>query len=455
VIKNMRMKPIHLIPLSFLAVILIGAVLLTLPFSSAKGEWTDFITALFTSTTSVCVTGLVVVDTFAHWSFFGQLIIVLLIQIGGLGVVTVAAIVMHVAKKKFTLGHRVLLEDSLNLDRKREVSSFIIRIVAGVFAVEEIGAVIYAIEFIPRLGFFKGLWAAIFQSVSAFCNAGMDVVGPNSMIDFNDSPVLMIVTMVLIIVGGIGFVVWYDIIDGIREGIKKRFSIRTIIRRLSEHSKLVVLLTIGLILIGALLFFIVEYDNPNTLGEMGVGDKILNSFFQSVTLRTAGFVSVPQDGLTDISCIVGCVLMFIGGSPVGTAGGVKTVTAFLFFLNAYSYVVGKPENVIFKKRVSEEGMRKAAAIVFVNMTIALVMTLLVLLSGEIPLTDAMYEVFSAIGTVGVSRGLTPNLNDFARIVIILTMYLGRVGPISMAIFFSKGNDTTNRIRHGEGNFYVG
>ena len=453
-IKNNKMKPIHLIPLSFLAVIIIGAVLLTMPFSSANGEWTDFVTALFTSTTSVCVTGLVVVDTFAHWSFFGQLIIVLLIQIGGLGVVTVGAIVMHLAKKKFTLGHRVLLEDSLNLDRRREVGSFIVRVVAGVFAVEEIGALIYAIEFIPRLGFFKGIWAAIFQSVSAFCNAGMDVVGPNSMIDFNDSPILMIVTMVLIVVGGIGFVVWYDIIDGIREGIKKRFSVKTIVRRFSEHSKLVVLLTLSLILIGAAIFFFVEYDNPNTLGEMDLGDKILNSFFQSVTLRT-GFVSVPQDGLTDISCVVGCILMFIGGSPVGTAGGVKTVTAFLFFLNAYSYVVGKPENVIFKKRVSEEGMRKASAIVFVNMSIALVMTLLVLLSGEIPLTDALYEVFSAIGTVGVSRGLTPNLNVFARLVIILTMYLGRVGPISMAIFFSKGNDTSNKIRHGEGNFYVG
>ena len=454
-IKNNRMKPIHLIPLSFMAVIIIGAVLLMMPFSSATGEWTDLVTALFTSTTSVCVTGLVVVDTFSYWSFFGQLIIVALIQIGGLGVVTVGAIVMHVAKKKFTLGHRVLLEDSLNLDRRREVGSFIVRVVAGVFAVEEIGALIYAIEFIPRLGFFKGIWAAIFQSVSAFCNAGMDVVGPNSMIDFNDSPILMIVTMVLIVVGGIGFVVWYDIIDGIREGIKKRFSVKTIVRRFSEHSKLVVLLTLSLILIGAAIFFFVEYDNPNTLGEMDFEDKILNSFFQSVTLRTAGFVSVPQDGLTDVSCVVGCILMFIGGSPVGTAGGVKTVTAFLFFLNAYSYVVGKPENVILKKRVSEEGMRKASAIVFVNMSIALVMTLLVLLSGEIPLTDALYEVFSAIGTVGVSRGLTPNLNVFARLVIILTMFLGRVGPISMAIFFSKGNDTSNRIRHGEGNFYVG
>lgn len=454
-IKNNRMKPIHLIPLSFMAVIIIGAVLLMMPFSSANGEWTDLVTALFTSTTSVCVTGLVVVDTFSYWSFFGQLIIVALIQIGGLGVVTVGAIVMHVAKKKFTLGHRVLLEDSLNLDRRREVGSFIVRVVAGVFAVEEIGAFIYAIEFIPRLGFFKGIWAAIFQSVSAFCNAGMDVVGPNSMIDFNDSPILMIVTMVLIVVGGIGFVVWYDIIDGIRGGIKKRFSVKTIVRRFSEHSKLVVLLTLSLILIGAAIFFFVEYDNPNTLGEMDFGDKILNSFFQSVTLRTAGFVSVPQDGLTDVSCVVGCILMFIGGSPVGTAGGVKTVTAFLFFLNAYSYVVGKPENVVLKKRVSEEGMRKASAIVFVNMSIALVMTLLVLLSGEIPLTDALYEVFSAIGTVGVSRGLTPNLNVFARLVIILTMFLGRVGPISMAIFFSKGNDTSNRIRHGEGNFYVG
>lgn len=453
--KKRRMKSVHYIPLSFLALILVGAFLLTLPISTASGEGTDFITALFTSTTSVCVTGLVVVDTFSYWSLFGQLVIVLLIQIGGLGVVTVGGLLMMARKMKFSLGDRVLLEDSLNVDRKREVKSFLFRVIKGVGLVEGIGAALYSIEFVPMLGTEKGVWASVFHSVSAFCNAGMDIVGPNSMIDFNKSPLLMIVTMALIILGGIGFVVWVDITDSIREGIKKHFSIPTIYRRISEHSKLVVLLTLGLILVGAVIVYLAEYDNPATLGTMDVGDKIMNSLFQSVTWRTAGFASVPQDSLTDVTVVSGCILMFIGGSPVGTAGGVKTVTAFLFFMNAVSYITGRSEAVVFHHRITRERMRKASAIVFVSMVIALIMTLLLLSRGGMDLSAALYEVFSAIGTVGVSKGLTPNLDDIGRIIIIITMYLGRIGPISMAFFFSKERNTSNKIKHSEGNFYVG
>lgn len=453
--KNQRIKPIHFIPISFMVVIIVGAILLTLPFSSATFEETDFVTALFTSTTSVCVTGLVVVDTFAHWSFIGQIIIMLLIQIGGLGVVTVGAIVMYFAKMKFSLGNMIILEDSLNVDRKREVGTFIFRVVRGVFIVEGIGALIYCIELIPRLGFFEGLWASVFQSVSAFCNAGMDVIGPNSMIDFNSSPLLMIVTMVLIVLGGIGFVVWIDVLDAVKEGIQKRFTIRNIIRRLSEHTKLVVVLTLALIVGGAICFFIAEYNNSGTMGNMDLGTKILNSFFQSITLRTAGFVSVPQDKLTEASCLIGCILMFIGGSPVGTAGGVKTVTAFLVVMNAICYITRRNESVIYKRKVTSDRMRKAAAIVLVNISIAMVMTILLLTTGDISLTDASYEVFSAVGTVGVSRGLTPNLSVVGRLIIILSMFLGRIGPISMAIFFTSGNDESSKISHGEGNFYVG
>ena len=453
--KKFRMKSVHLIPLSFLAVILIGAVLLTLPISTSSGEGTDFVTALFTSTTSVCVTGLVVEDTFSYWSFFGQLVIVLLIQIGGLGVVTVGGLLMMARKMKFSLGDRALLEDSLNVDRKREVKTFLFHVIRGVLWVEGIGAALYAIEFIPLLGFFEGIWASIFQSVSAFCNAGMDVVGPNSMIDFNTSPLLMILTMVLIVVGGIGFVVWIDVADAIRCGIKRNYSFRVLLSRISEHSKLVILLTLGLIVIGAVIVFGAEFDNPATMGDMALGDKILNSFFQSVTWRTAGFASVSQQDLTELTCFVGCIFMFIGGSPIGTAGGVKTVTAFLFFMNAASYVTGKHETVIFSRRVSEERMRKASAIVFVSMVIALLMTVLLMSRGGIDLTAGLYEVFSAIGTVGVSRGLTPNLDVLGRLIIILSMYLGRIGPISMAFMFSKESTTSNKIRHSEGNFYVG
>lgn len=454
-LKNIRISSVHFIPISFLIFILLGTGLLMLPISSASGQYTDFVTALFTSTTSVCVTGLVVVDTFAHWSLFGQLVIITLVQIGGLGVVAVGTLILLIGRKKFSLSERKLIGDSLNVEKNRGLLSFLVRIFKGVFLVEGIGALLYAISFVPRFGTWKGIWAAVFQSVSAFGNAGMDVVGPTSMIVFRDSKYLMFVTMTLIILGGLGFVVWFDVMDGIVAGIKKRFSPIAIFRHLSEHTKLVLIMTLVLLTVGTVWVFFAEYHNPATMGDMGLGDKLLNSLFQSVTFRTAGFASVPQDGLTESTCMLGYILMFIGGSPVGTAGGVKTVTFFFVFMNALSYIRGKKETVIFNRRVSEEMMRKAAAVVFVSFATVVLMTLLLMSRGGILLTDALYEVVSALATVGLSRGLTPNLDTVGRIIIIVSMYLGRIGPISMAIFFTKTSGKKNTITHSEGTFYVG
>ena len=446
---------VYLIPISFLLTIIIGAVLLTLPISSASGESTGLLTALFTSTTSVCVTGLVVVDTYLHWSMFGQLVILILVQIGGLGVVAVGSMLMLIGKRKFNLGSRNLLTDALNVEKRRGLLSFLIKIFKGTFIVELIGAFFYSIYFVPRLGFSKGMWASLFQAVSAFCNAGMDVVGPNSMIDFHYSGLMMSVTSALIILGGLGFVVWFDVIDGIKEGIKKRMSPAKIIKRLPIHSKLVLILTGLFLLVGTVGILFTEYNNPDTIGNMDFTGKLSNSFFQSVTFRTAGFASVPQDKLTEGSCFIGYILMFIGGSPVGTAGGVKTVTAFLVFMNAVSYIKGRKENLVFNKRITEELMRKAAAIVFVSFMSVFVMTFLLMVTGGINLTDSLYEVVSALATVGLSRGLTPLLNTAGRLIIIVSMYLGRIGPISMAVFFSKGSGLENKIKHSEGKLYVG
>ena len=436
-------------------VILAGTLLLMLPVSSAPAVETGFLTALFTATTSVCVTGLVVVDTYAHWSLFGQFVILILVQVGGLGVVAVASMIMLIRKKKFYLGDRLLLGDSLNVDPGRELLDFLKRIFKGVFIVEGIGAALCAVKFVPILGWGRGLWTSLFQSVSAFCNAGMDVYGPNSMIDLSGSTLLMSVTMILIVLGGLGFVVWFDLVDGIRNAFAKRFSPAKMFVRLSEHSRLVLLVTLGLILAGAVFVFAFEFDNPDTIGNMNMGQKILHSLFQSVTFRTAGFASVPQEKLTELTCILGCILMFIGGSPVGTAGGIKTVTAFLFFMNAFSYIRNENENVIFHRRVSEEQMRKASAIVFFSLVTVVVMTLLLIASEGISLTDATYEVASALGTVGLSRAITPTLGSVGRIVIILSMFLGRIGPISMAVFFTNGAGPNTKIKHSEGIFYVG
>ncbi|MBP5305933.1 MAG: potassium transporter TrkH [Lachnospiraceae bacterium] len=453
--KKFRITPVQFIPASFLAAIIVGTILLVLPVSAANGQSAGFLTSLFTATTSVCVTGLVVVDTYANWSFFGQLVILILIQIGGLGIVAVGSMLMLVLRRKFSLGDRKLLSDSLNIDSTGGLLAILTGIFKGVFLVEGIGAGLYMVKFIPEFGVAKGIFISIFQAVSAFCNAGMDIIGPNSMIDYNTSDYLMWITMILIVLGGIGFVVWFDILDGIKRGIKYRYAPKNAISHLEEHTKLVISMTFILIVSGMLIVFAAEYNNPATIGNMGLKDKLLNSLFQSVTFRTAGFASIPQDALMGPSCAIGYVLMFIGGSPVGTAGGVKTVTAFFIFMNALSYIRGRKENVIFHKRVSEEMMRKAAAVVFVSLTAVFVMTSLLLFDERISFTDGLFETVSALATVGLSRGLTANLSTFGRVIIIISMYLGRIGPISMAVFFSKTGKMVNKIKHSEGSFYVG
>ncbi len=289
-----RLSPAHIIPLSFLLAIAVGTLLLLLPAATAEGAETDFLTALFTSTTSVCVTGLVVVDTYAHWSLFGQIVILLLVQLGGLGIVTAISMVMLFLRRRFSLRNRTLLLDALNLDSRLGLMSFLTRIFKWTLVVEGLGAALYSVEFIPRFGAVKGIWVSVFTSVSAFCNAGLDILGPDSLSGYAGSPLILIVTMTLIVLGGLGYIVWFDVGRCVRDGIRFRYTPRQAVRRLGEHSRLVLRLTLGLILLGALLIFLAEYRNPATLGSMSAGDKVLNSLFQSVTFRTAGFYSVPQ-----------------------------------------------------------------------------------------------------------------------------------------------------------------
>ena len=454
-LKDKKLSPAHTIPVSFLITIIIGAFLLMLPFSSANGQWTDFLTVLFTATTSVCVTGLVVVDTYAHWSFFGQLIIMILVQMGGLGMIAIAATIMLITHKKFSLGDRMLLQDSFNLSSGTKLLTFLVRVLKGTLITEGIGAVLYSAVFIPQFGFIKGLWISIFNSVSAFCNAGMDVIGQGSLANYRDNPIVMTTTMMLIIMGGLGFVVWFDVLHAVKEGVIKRFSPITIVKRFSEHSKLVLSFTLILITSGTVIFLLTEYNNPGTIGTMGFGGKLTNSLFQSITLRTAGFTTIPQENLTVASCLVSYLFMFIGGSPVGTAGGVKTVTIFLLFMNVRSYVKNENQNVIFNKRVSVDSMRKAAAVVYVSVFATIALAVLLSIFNPVPMEDALFEVVSACGTVGLSRNLTAALNPIGRIIIIVAMFLGRTGPISMVAFFSGNESNKNNINYSEGVFYVG
>ncbi len=454
--KKFKLSSIHLIPLSFLAAILIGSVLLALPVSSASGSWTPYADALFTATTSVCVTGLVVVDTYLYWSTFGQAVILLLIQIGGLGVITVVATLMLVANKKFSLSSRLTLRDALNLDSISGLLGFLSRIIRGTLIVEIIGALLYMPAFIPVFGTGRGIWVSVFNAVSAFCNAGIDILGPDSLAPYRTQPLVMIVTMMLIIVGGIGYVVWLDLSRKTVFGIKRSFNVKQIAKRLSEHTKLVLAITAALILSGAVLVFMAEHLNPDTIGGMPLSMKILNSLFESVTFRTAGFATFSQKGITDVTCVAAYLLMFIGGSPIGTAGGVKTTTFYFYLLNISSYVKGKHNAKVFNRSVSSEQLKKASVIVEVSMITVLILTLLLIATNPLDFKDGLFEIMSACATVGLTRDVTSTLNLAGKLIVTLAMYLGRIGPISMAIFLARGKGPKEPEAHyADGNFYIG
>ena len=451
-----RFTSAQIIPAGFLVLILIGAILLMLPFSTAKGETTSPLTALFTSTTSVCVTGLVVTDTFSHWSLFGKIVILGLIQLGGLGIIAVTSLIALLLQKRFSLRERVLIMDAFDLTSLSGLIRFLVKVIKGTFALELTGTAFYMIRFVPIYGPFKGLWVSFFTAVSAFCNAGLDVIGNDSLISFQDDPLLLTVTMCLIVLGGLGFVVWFDMVTGTYTAMEKHYGPIRIWKRLGEHTRLVIILTLSMIISGALLVFLLEYNNPETIGNMPLGQKILNSFFQSVTFRTAGFATVPQQNLREATSFLGCFYMFVGGSPIGTAGGVKTVTLFVLFLNTLTYIKHKDSTTALDRNINNNLIRKASAIVAVNLFITITFTILLLITNKgLVLTDALYETTSAVATVGLSRNITPSLNGFGRIIIIVAMYLGRIGPISIALFFTGNRSSGKKTKLAEGKFYVG
>ncbi|SNU08285.1 trk system potassium uptake protein TrkH [Lachnospiraceae bacterium] len=453
--RKKKMQSAQLIPLSFLLAIAVGTILLMLPFSTVEGESTDIVTALFTATTSICVTGLVVVDSFAHWTLFGKIIILIMIQLGGLGIISVTSILMLAIHKRFSLEQSIVLHDAFNLSTVSGLMKFLAGVFKGTFLVEGIGALIYMIVFVPKFGP-VGIWYSFFTSISAFCNAGIDILGPDSLISYNMNPIIIINTSLLIILGGLGYVVWFDFSKGISEGIKKGYSLYLIFRRVSEHSKLVIKVTAFLILVGALGVFLMEYSNPDTIGNMSFGGKVMNSLFQSITFRTAGFAAVPQDKLTEGTCVMGLLWMFIGGSPVGTAGGVKTITFFFCFLNTISFIRNRNENVVCGRKVTSDMIHKASAIVSVSVLVTFILLILLVCAEDVNLLDASYEMFSATATVGLSRCLTPSLHTGGRLIVIIAMYLGRIGPISMALFFNQGgNKERNNISFAKGNYFVG
>ena len=452
--KKSGMTTTRQILLGFILAILIGTVLLSLPIATVNGE-TDLLTSLFTATTSVCVTGLVVVDTFSHWTIFGKIVILCLIQLGGLGIVAFTSAVMLMFNRKVTLKDRMMIQDAFSLNNLQGMVKFVKKVILGTLVVELVGALCYLIVFIPKFGVAKGIWFAVFNAISAFCNAGIDIMGPDSLMSFNSSPIVLVTTMMLICMGGLGFVVWWDVLDVLKRIVKKELRIRDFWRNIRTHSKIVLSATVALIISGTVLIFVFEYNNPDTIGNMTLGDKLLNSVFQSVTFRTAGFASINQSGLKDTSVLLGIVFMLIGGSPVGTAGGIKTVSFAVLVLAVKAVVKGRKETVVFNKSISENIVRRSLAVTFISITVFFLFTILLIATNGLSLSDASYEIASAIATVGLTRSVTPTLNVFGRIIIIIAMYLGRIGPISMFIAFSNKYSIKNSIHYAEADIIVG
>ena len=438
----MGIKPINVLPLGFIAVILTGALLLMLPFSSKDGRSLSFLDAVFTATSATCVTGLVVADTGTYFSIFGQTVVLLMIQVGGLGLMTMSMILFSFTGRKISLHDRMSMAEGLGESRLQGV----VRLTRGALLVTGIteltGAIMLSFRFIPQFGVAKGIWYSVFHSISAFCNAGFDLLGSfRSFTDYSRDPYFMFVIMGLIVAGGLGF------------GVILNLRNTKDMRRLRLHSKMVLTGTVFLILSGALLFLWIEYDNAKTLGNMSLFDKIVNAMFQSVTLRTAGFNTIDQLALHDASKGVGILLMLVGGGPAGTAGGLKITTVFTLLLAARAYLRGTFETEAFGRTIPLEQTRRALTITLLGGLFLLGMATMLSFSeqdtpaGSLGLLNQLYEATSAFCTVGVSTGVTAVTSPVTRVMLILLMYAGRVGLITVAVSLVESTSRKEPVLH--------
>lgn len=425
-IIKIKLTPTQVLALGFATIILIGTLLLMLPVATKSGERTDFLTALFTATSATCVTGLVVVDTKTYWSVFGQIVIMLLIQVGGLGIMTMSTLFALILGRKITFKERLVMQEAFNTNSLGGIVKFAKYILMVSFLFESIGAIMLTLRFLPQMGLKKAVYYGLFHSISAFNNAGFDLMGNfKSLTGYVSDWVVNLVVMGLIIFGGLGFYVLLDIYE------HRHFN------KFTLHSKIVITITLLLIAIGTLLIFLFEYNNPKTLGPLDFPTKILAALFQAVTPRTAGFNTLSLSDMTIASKFLTIILMFIGASPAGTGGGIKTTTFAVILYTVLSVIQGEEETVLYKRTISRNIVYKAVAISFISVFIIFSVTMVLSITETSNFLTVLYETTSAFGTVGLSLGLTPELSTVGRIIIIFTMYTGRVGPLTLALVLAK------------------
>ena len=442
--KNVKLRGVQILALGFLLLILVGALILTLPISTTSGESTNFLDALFTATSAVCVTGLIVVDTGTYWNAFGQTVIMILIEIGGLGFMSFTTLLAIILGKKITLRDRLVLQDAMNTFSIQGLVKMVKYVLTFTLTVQLSGALLFSTQFVPKYGVAKGIFYSLFHSISAFCNAGFDLFGNfSSLTTYSDNWVILLVVSALIIIGGLGFTVWIEI-----------YNFKSI-KNLSLHSKMVILVTTVLVLGGTILMFIFEHNNPNTLANMDIGDKVLNSFFAAVTPRTAGFNSISTSGMTNAGNLLTIILMFIGGSPGSTAGGIKTTTIGVLVITVISVIRGREDAEAFKKRFSKELIYKAFTLFFIGGVLVMGSTMLLSYTEKgASFLSVLYETASAFGTAGLTVGLTQQLTEVGKVLIMIMMYLGRVGPLTVVLSLMK-NKRNNGVRYPEGKILIG
>lgn len=442
--RNIKLKGVQILALGFILVILIGALLLTLPIATTSGESTNFLDALFTSTSAVCVTGLIVVDTGTYWNMFGQTVIMILIEIGGLGFMSFTTLIAIILGKKITLRERLILQDAMNTFNIQGLVKMVKYVLVFTVSVQFFGALLLSTQFVPQYGIAKGVFYSIFHSISAFCNAGFDILGNfSSLTSYNSNVVVIMVISALIIIGGLGFTVWSELYNS------------KSLRKVSLHSKMVILMTTILVLGGTVLMFLFEHNNVNTISNMSFIDKVMNSFFASVTPRTAGFNSIPTDGMTTAGQFLTIILMFIGGSPGSTAGGIKTTTIGILIVTVICVIRGREDSEVFKRRFNKDLVYRAFTLLFIGVGLVIVVTMLLSYTEKGASFMALfYETVSAFGTAGLSLGLTSELSSVGRVLIIIMMYLGRVGPLTVVLSITK-KKVSSGVKYPEGKILIG
>jgi trk system potassium uptake protein TrkH len=443
-IRLLKLNTPEILAIGFAIVILIGAFLLNLPFASKSGESIGFVNALFTAASAVAVTGLVVVDTLTHWTTFGHVVILVMIQIGGLGIIIMGTLFALVLGRKINFRQRVIMQEAMNKITRNGVVRLAKYVLILTFVVEGVGAIILSTRFIPLYGWGKGIWYSVFHSISAFCNAGFDLIGNfQSLTPFVEDPIISMTVALLVVIGGLGFVVIFELLE------RRRFS------KFSLHTKLALTMTFSLLVIGFIIVMALEYNNPNTMANLTFGGKLLSGFFHSVTPRTAGFNTLPMNQLMTGTLVMTIIFMFIGAGSAGTAGGVKVTTIGLLIAAIVSTLKGNKDKQAFKRKLPQGLVDKAFALIGLAILWVLIVTFILTITENSDFMTILFEVVSAFGTVGLSLGITTQLSVVGKIVITITMFVGRIGPLTLFMALAQRRQFVSSISYPDEEIMIG